>query len=276
LSPCPSLALALALAAAPALPAGLIDVSGSVVATRPRFAVRVTLTNRGERPISAVEVSGDLLGETQVGRVAGPLAPDGSGDLTLEFPADTPRPGRNVLTLLLEHPLDGAPDAAGNPPMSSERAFLVLALGANPEPAVRIQADPLRLDVRGPLIVHLASTDSTEARVRLRVLTPRGLRAEGFPTELTVPARGEVRALVTIVRAGAPRGSRRTLLLVAESPHAPLSRTSVAAASVEVRPDPALLPRVRTAVLALGVALVLVALLFEVVSRLRARSSIPA
>ena len=113
-------------------------------------------------------------------------------------------------------------------------------------------------------------------RVRLRALTARGMRAEGGPIEVDVPARGEARALVPLVRAGAPRGTVQALLLVAETPDAALARTSVAVANVEVRADPSLFPRVRLPVLGLGIAAVVAALGYELWRAPRRSASDPA
>ena len=253
-----------------ARPDAVLDVSGSVVATEPRLTVRVTLTNRGDVRAGPIDVSGELFGESREAHLPGGLAPRADGVVTLHFASAPPRPGRHALTLLLEHPIGGPTDGAGNPQVASQRAFLLLALGANPGEAVRLRAEPLRLDVRGSLHVRLESRDGEGQRVVLRALTPRGLNA-GLPVELAVPAQGEATAAVEIVRAGAPRGSRQALLLVAETLDGPLARTSVAAATVEVLPDPALLPGLRNHLLALGLVLVLVALGYE----LRIRFSTP-
>jgi len=276
LSRCLSLALAtlaFAGAAAPARPDALLDVSGSVTATSPRLAVRVTLTNRGDRPAGPIDVRGELFGEAQSARLAGTLAPRASGSVSLEFAAAPPRPGLHALTLLVEHPLEGAPDGAGNPQLASQRAFLLLALGASPAPAVRMRADPLSLDVRGSLVVHVESSDGDARRVRLRALAARGLRVEGGPIDVSVPGQGETRALVPIARAGAARGTQQAVLLVAETQDAELSRTSVAAASVLVAPDPAWLPRWRMPILGFGLALLALALGFEAWKRTRQRVS---
>jgi hypothetical protein len=138
--------------------------------------------------------------------------------------------------------------------MASQRAWLLLALGANPGPAVRLTVDTLRLDVKGDLAVRLESADGEGHRVRLRALTARGLRAEGDGTEVAVPARGR---------------SPDAVLLVAEALDGPVARTAVLAVPVEIAPDPSLLPRVRTPVLVLGGLLLAVALLTEGWRRLR-------
>ena len=271
-----NLALALASLAARSRADAVIDVSGQLAATAPRLAVRVVLTNRGDRAAGPIDVYGELFGELQSGRFASRLAPGASGDVALEFDAKPPKPGLHALTLLVENPLEGAADAAGNPPMASERAWLLLALGASPTPAVRMRADPMALDVRGALAVRVESADAEPAHVRLRVLTARGLRADGGPIELDVPARGEVRALVPLVRAGAPRGTSQALLLVAETPDAPLARTSVAVAKIAVRADPSLFPKVRVVFLGLGIALVAAALGYELWRAPRRSASDPA
>jgi hypothetical protein len=279
---CPSaaptlpLTLTLILLSAVARPDAVLDVSGSVVATAPRLTVRVTLTNRGDVRAGPIEVRGDLFGEPGMARLPGGLAPGAGGDVTLDFAPTPPRPGLHALMLLVEHPLEGSPDAAGNPPMASQCAFLMLALGANPGEAVRIEADPTSLDVRGTLVVRLQSRDGEGQRIRLRAFTARGLRPDGDPIEVSVPPTGLATARVPIVRAGVPRGSRQALLLVAETLDGPTARTSVAAVSVELMPDAASLPRLRVPLLVVGLALLAVALGYEVRARLRTRAAPPA
>jgi hypothetical protein len=153
--------------------------------------------------------------------------------------------------------------------MASQRAWLLLALGANPGPAVRLAAETLHLDVKGDLGARLESADGESHRVRLRVLTARGLRAEGGGSEVVVPARGTCAAALPLVRAGAPRGSRHAVLLVAEVLDGPVARTAVIAVPVQIAADPSLLPRARTAVLVLGLLLLAVAFLTEGWRRLR-------
>ena len=273
MSTCPSavpalpLTFGLLLLSTAARPDAVLDVSGSVVATVPRLQVRVVLTNRGDLRAGPIDVRGELVGESREARLSAGLAPGAFGLVTLDFAPSPPRPGLHALTLLLEHPVEGPPDAGGNPPMASQRAFLLLALGASPAEAVRIDAEPLRLDVRGSLRVRLQSRDGEAQRVRLRAVTARGLRPDKGPIEISVPARGSVTAELEVVRAGAPRGSRQALLLVAETLDGPLARTSVAAASVELVPDPGRLPRLRAPLLFGGLALLALALGYETWAR---------
>jgi hypothetical protein len=76
-------------------------------------------------------------------------------------------------------------------------------------------------------------------------------------------------AALPVVRAGAPRGSRHGVLLVAEAT-GPLARTTVVPVPVEIAPFPSSLPGLRPVVLALGLLLVVVALGFEGWRRFRA------
>jgi hypothetical protein len=247
----------------------VLDVSGSVVSVTPRLEVRVEVTNRGDRPAAPLDVTGELLGERREARLEAGVPPGGTGSVRLDFAPALDRPGVHALTLLLEHPVEGAADAAGNPPVASQRAWLLLALGASPPEAVRLAAEPLRLDVEGDLAVRAESADGRPHAVRLRVLTARGLRAEGDAAELAVPASGAATARLPLVRAGAPRGSRHAVLVVAEALDGPLARTCVLAAPVDVAPDPSLLPRLHVPLLVLGLALVAAALVLEASRRLR-------
>jgi hypothetical protein len=241
-----------------------------VIAVAPRLEVRIVVTNRGDRPAVPLEVAGELLGERIEARLTDGVAPGGAGAVVLSFAPARAQPGTHVLTLLLEHPVEGPSDGAGNRPVDSRRAWLLLALGGvNPSPPVRLAADALSLDVRGNLAVRLTSADGEPHRVHLRALTARGLRAEGAGAEVVVPARGTSRAALPLLRSGAPRGSRHGVLLVAEALDGPLARAAVLAVPVAVAPDPSLLPRLRVPVLALGLLLVAIALGFEGWRRLR-------
>jgi len=245
------LASLLLLAARPARAEPVLEVSGSVVSVTPRLEVRVVVANHGDRRAAPIDVAGELLGERAEARLAGGVGPGGEGAVVLVFSPANPRPGTHALTLLLEHPVEGTPDAAGNPPTTSQVAWLLVALGASPPPPVRLAAPPLHLEVKGDLAVSLESADGEPHRV------------EGAGVEVAVPARGSASAALTVVRAGAPRGSRHAVLVVAESTDGPLARTAVAVVPVEIAAFPSLLPRIRVAVLVAGLLLLGVALGFE-------------
>lgn len=239
------------------------EVAGAVAVTEEDLDVRVEVRNTGDAPAAPLSVEGELLGERRQARLQGGLQPGQSGTVHLLFPLAVPRPGVHALVLLLEYPEEGPKDAAGNPPLASQRAYLLLALGATAEPAVRIHPPELRLDTRGDLAVGLESLDGTPHRVRLRVLTARGIRAETPPQEVDVPARGRVDAVATLMRSGAARGTRHGILLVAATLDGPLERTSVATGAVEIAPDPAWTPRLRRPLALLALLLLAAVIVFE-------------
>jgi hypothetical protein len=273
LVPAALLALLLAAAAAratPPAPAALdLSVTGSVVATTPRLQVRVVVTNRSEHAVPSLDVVGELLGQRQESRIATLVGAGGSATTSLDFDATSARPGEHALVLLLEHPIEGAPDAAGNPPLTSERAWLPVTLGQKTTPAVRLEPRPSPLEVFGRLDVTVTSADRAAHRVRLRAFVPRGLRSDGDGVELEVPAAGAVVAGLPLVRAGAPRGTAHSVLLVAETVDEPLLRTSVARATVQVAPFPSRLPRLRVPILVLACLLLGAAVGVEIWLRAR-------
>jgi hypothetical protein len=262
-------ALLATLLTAPVEGGARLEVSGQVVATAPRLEVRVVVSNHGDATAMPLEVVGELAGETRKARVVAGVAPGEEAAVVLDF-ANGMRPGRHALTLLLEHPVEGAPDAAGNRPVESQRSCVLLAIGARPGPAVRLEAGDVSLDARAVLPVTLESVDGAAHSVRLRVLTARGLRAPGPAPEVGVPARGSVSVEVPVVRSGASRGSRHGVLIVAETLDGDLAQEAVATAAVEVVPDPSLLPRNRGPVLVLALALLSVSGLAELRRRRRA------
>lgn len=224
--------------------------------TSEALEVRLTFTNRGDTAATSVDVEGELLGRSLRGRLA--AIPAGEDRvLILRYPPEVPRPGVHPLTLVADY---GLPSGGVR---VSQCLFLLLALGARAEPPVTLAIDEVPLDSYGPLTVRMTSADAQAHRLRLRVVTPRGLRSES-PLEVGVPASGEVRARLPLLRAGAPRDSRQGVLVVAEETRGSPARAAVATAVVRVLPDPAWMPRLRWPLLALGTLLLLVALVFEV------------
>ncbi len=240
------------------------EVSGTVAVTEEALDVQVDVKNAGDAAASSLSVEGELFGERRQARFVAGLLPGRSGRTHLLFPLAVPRAGVHALALLLEYPEEGPRDAAGNPPMASQRAYLLLALGGNAEPAVRIEAPELRLDTRGDLRVGLESTDGAPHRVRLRVLTARGVRAETPPMEVDVPAHGRAAPVVTLMRSGAARGTRHGILMVAATIDGALERTTVATGVVEIAPTPAWMPSLNTPLFVLALVLLAAAAAIEV------------
>jgi hypothetical protein len=236
---------------------------GGVVTPRDEgLDVRVDVRNTGAQPVSNLTVLGEVFGGREEGRHPAEIPPGHTVSVVLRFPHDAPRPGVHAVRLKLDYAEGTAPDASGNVVTASEPACLLFSRGQDAPAAVRLSAAPVTIDARGILAVTLESQDGAAHRVRLRTVTSRTLIPED-PQEFDVPASGSVRIGVPLRRAGALRGSRPGVWLVAEAVDGPVARTSVAAAEVEVAKEPGLLPRVRVFLFVLGGLLVAGALLWE-------------
>lgn len=227
-------------------------MTGALVGSDEAVEIRVDVRNTGEGRLTSLCLGGDLIG-SHAEAALGDLDPGRARSATLSFPYDHEwRPGRHVVPLQLRY----TPGAGSTPSLPTDvRAFLVLELAAPAEPAVRLTAGDLTLDLRGRLPVTLESADGRAHPVRVRVFPPRGLVASGPPPVVDVPAQGSVSVGVPLLYGAAPRDTPVGVLVVAEALDGPLERMALATATVAMAPDPAFLPKLR-APLAL-VALVL-------------------
>lgn len=233
-----------------------LEVEGSVQPTAEAIEVRLTFANRGDAAATGVDVEGELLGHRLRGRLV--AIPAGEERVLLfRYPAEVPRPGVHPLTLLTDYGTS-TPGAR-----ASQCLFLLLALGATTEPPVSLTVGETRLDTYDPLVARLKSADAQAHRIRLRVVTPRGLRA-GDAIRLDVPSSGEVTARMPLLRAGAPRDSRQGVLVIVEDEGGEPARSAVVTAVVNVLADPAWMPRLRWPLLALAVVLLAAAFVIEV------------
>ncbi len=230
----------------------LLDVSGTVSAAEEQgLDVHVTVTNRGTASASGVSVAGELAGAHDEGRLEGEIEAGRGRTVDLHFPSIPDRPGVHPVALRLDFAPAGAPAAA-----RSQCAYLLVTVGANPPPTVRLTLAPLALGDRDPLRVVLESTDGAAHRARVRALVPRGLTTDPPTVDVDVPARGSAIAELPILRGGAPRPSRQGVVVLAETDDGPLHSTAVTTGALDVRRDPARLPALRAplAVLALLLA----------------------
>ncbi len=237
-------------------------MGGAALPREEGLDVRVDVRNTGDQPISNLHVLGELFGRREEGRHPGEIPPGGAMSLVLRFPARAPRPGVHAVRMLLLYAEGAGPDASGNVVTASEPAYLLVTRGEEAPAAVRLSAPPITIDARGVLPVTLESADGDAHRVRLRAVTARDLIAED-PPEIDVPEKGAVRVELPLRRAGALRGSRPGVWLLAEAVDGPLARTSAAAAEVTIATEPGRLPRVRVFLFVLGGLLVAGALLWE-------------
>ena len=234
-----------------------LSVAGSVTSSPEFLDVKVDVHNAGDAPAASLVVTGELFSHSDEVRLSKPLAPGQTQSVLLRYALPLPRPGVHLLGLLLEYKQAAGP--------VSQRAYLLLSLGVAPAPApaVRLSVPELSLRHQAALLVGLESSDGAPHHVRLRVLTPRALRAEKLSHEIEVPARGTVRAAVQIYRGDAPWGRPQGILIAAEAQDGALERAAVAASVVHVQPDPAWLPRLRGPLLILALLLLVAAVLAE-------------
>jgi hypothetical protein len=186
-----------------------------------------------------VTVQGELAGHYDEARVPAGVAAGTTAAVRLIFPHDVPKPGVYPVVLLLEY------GPAGTTATQSQRAYLLLTLGATAPAPVRLTAPEIRLRDRVLLPVALESADGRAHRIRLRVLTPRGLNPERLQDDVAVPASGTATVSVPLLRGGVQRASRQGLLLVAETVDGDVAQATTVTSIVEVEAASDLMPHWR-------------------------------
>ncbi|HEV7498955.1 MAG TPA: hypothetical protein VGQ33_03080, partial [Vicinamibacteria bacterium] len=215
--------------------------------------VRVDLTNRGGAASGPVTVQGELAGRYDEAKTGGDIEPGATSAARLRFPRALARPGVYPVVLLLEYAPRSTNGASVTP--RSQRAFVLLTLGADAPVPVRLTAPDLVLEDRASLPVTLESADGRPHRVLVRVLGPRGLNAEHARDEVAVPAAGVATVAVPLLRGSVPRSSTQGLLLVAETIDGEVAQAATATTTVSVAPAADLLPPLRLYLIGAGAAL---------------------
>jgi hypothetical protein len=114
----------------------------------------------------------------------------------------------------------------------------------------------------GDVEVAVESADGAPHRVRVRIDCPAGLQAPD-PAAVAGPPTGRATATIRLWRSSAPRGSRQSLLVVAESMDADPSAAVSAPVFAFILPDPAWMPRLRRPLGVLALLLMAAAALAE-------------
>jgi hypothetical protein len=222
-----------------------LEISGALVSMEEDVQVRVDAKNTGDERLGEVRVAGDLIGRHALAKI-GDLEPGQAASAVLTFPyASEWRPGRHVLPLSIDY----APNSDAAAPRANLLAYLILPLAASAEPALRIEAPVVSLDIRSRVSVRLESADGQPHRARVRVQTPRGLIAPDPPPVVEVPAHGAITVDVPLLHGAAPPDSHLGLLLVAEALEGPTERMAMATSAVDIAPAPAWLGHLRAPLL---------------------------
>ena len=243
-----------------------LEVGGAVESTDDGLQVRVDVSNTGDLAAATVDVRAELADEIDQRPVDGGVPAGGKHSVILRFPGLPDPPGVHLLGLRLDYTEAASPGRTAG--TASQRAFLLLSLGGNPPPAVTVSAVESTIETAGAVHARVASADGSAHRVRVRVLTPRGLNAN-TPVEVDVPAAGTAEADVPILRGSVPRPSRHGVVVAAEVIGGAVAHAAVATTLVHVGPDPALLPRLRVPIAAAACLLLLAAGGIEIRARRR-------
>jgi hypothetical protein len=237
-----------------------LEVGGRAESRGNEMEVVLVVRNLGSTASGPLDVEGELFGTYQETRLDPGLAAGGQAEASLRFPLTAPRPGVHALALHLRCTPPGP-----QPTPMNQRAYLLLAIGGvNPDPAVRLFVSGTRFETRGGVPVGVESADGERHRVRLRALVPRGLNQLGPPVELDVPGRGRVTATLEVIRGTAPRSSRYGIVVLAVAEDGPLERTTAALSTVELAPDPAVLPKLHVPLVLLAAVLLAAGVAIEI------------
>jgi hypothetical protein len=211
-----------------------------VAATDDRLEVTVELRNMGPTAAGPVDVDGEIFEHHSLANLPGGLPAGQARTVTLRFPPEVPRPGTHAVSILLDYAAAGASGAR-----LSQRAYILLALGAAPPDAVHLELGETSFDWAGDATVVLESADGLAHSVRLRLEGPRGLRVVNPDAAVAVPEKGSTRVPIRVFRGTLPWDTVQGVLAMATTVDGPAARTSVAVATVRVLPDPAWAPRAR-------------------------------
>jgi len=241
------------LSAARADAAARLEVKGSVTEEDEELVVSVQVENRGDLTAAPLVVHGELLGRHDEVQKDPGVAANSWTEAQLRFPQEVPRPGVHVVALRLDYqsPQGGA--------WTSQAAYLLLALGANPPAAVRVFVGETTIETRGRVSVSLESADGRPHVARLRLLTPKGLNPFGEAGDVAVPPQGRVSAELGVLRGTAARQTRQGVLVAASTTDGETQTSAVAEGAVVIANDPAVLPHLRIPLTVLAILMLLAA-----------------
>ena len=236
----------------------------------PRLQVSVVVTNRGDRAVPSLEIVGELLGQRQETQISGGIVAGGAGPSSSISTPDAPDPACTRWCSCSSTRSRARPMPRGTRRSRAGAPGSPVALGAEAEPAVRLEPKPSLLAVTGRLEVAVGErrtgprTASACARSR-----PAACARTATAWRSRFPREGTVIAALPLVRAGAPRGTRHDVVLVAETVDGAARPDERGHAIVEVAADPVAAAALATPDPGAGLLLLGVAVGFEIWIRFR-------
>jgi hypothetical protein len=250
------------LSASAADAAARLEVKGSVQPQDEELVVSLEVDNRGDAAVAPLVIQGELLGRYDEVQKDTGVAAGSWTEAELRFPRHVAdRPGVHVVALRLDY------QSSASSPWSSQAAYLLLALGANPPPAVKVFVGDTTIETRGRVEVALESADGRPHVARVRLLTPKGLNPFGETGEVAVPAQGRAVAGLEVLRGSAERNMRHGILVAASTTDGDVQTSAVAEGAVVIEKDPAVMPRLRLPLTLLSIGLLFTATAVEILRR---------
>ena len=233
-----------------------LEVAGAVEPADGVLEVRVDVTNKGTAAATTLDIRAALGEESDQRTITAGIPPGGTRSAVFPF-QPPPRPGIHVLGVRLDYA-----ESAGAAGGTSQAAFLLLSIGANPTAAIGVAAGDATFELTGAVPVRITSADGRPHRARVRVLTPRGLNAN-TPVEVDVPATGAASADVPLIRGNVARPSSHGVVVVAETLDGDIAHAAVTTTLVHVSADPARMPGLRRWIAGLAIVLLAAAVFLE-------------
>ena len=227
-----------------------------------RLLVTLEMSNVGSEPASDVDITAELAEQRVTRTLPGPIEPNQGAEVVLDFRADVPRPGSHATIIGLSFH-SGRPPIPEQAPTSSQRAFLIFALGATPAPAVSLEVPRIEIVHSKMLPILVRNLEGTQHRAWVRVTTPIGINAQPARLEIDLEPGGSAVVETRILRGSAQREASHGIIVLAGIVDGPLERTVGALGTVRIREDRALMPRLRRPALIAAPFLLLAAVVLE-------------
>ena len=234
-----------------------LKVAASLLRRSPTLDVQVDLENTSAADVRPLTVTGELRGDEESTELKSGLARGERERVVLHFP-EAP-PGTFGLALrLIYPPQPGATETV------EQLQCIALRAGGEVTPPIAIHAPDLALETTAEWPLTISSTDGKPHHVQLWIEVPRGLGVSTLSLAVDVDGKTPSVRRPRLYRGKIVRGARVGAYVMAEAE----GGTSVLGqGTIEILPDPALLPRLRLPLAILALLLLSAAAALEVKAR---------